>query len=94
MGIHFLDVVVDLQKSLLLRTTSSLVDLGLDLLEELIVLDVIRADAAIKSVYFEFLQLAGFASEYRHLILHDYKSFIAHEGFEVLLDLDYIGVIH
>ena len=93
-GVHFLEAVVDLDEGFLLGASSALDNLGLDLLEKLIVLDVIGADAAIEGVYFEFFEFARLASEDRCLVLHDDEGLIAHEGIEVLLDLYYICVIH
>ena len=92
--VHFLEAVVDLDECFLLGAASALVDLGLDLLEELIVLDVVGADAAIEGVYLVLLELAGLASEDRGLVPHDDEGLVAHQGLEVLLDLYYICLIH
>lgn len=92
--VHFLEAVVDLDECFLLGAASALVDLGLDLLEELIVLDVVGADAAIEGVDLVLLELAGLASEDRGLVLHDDEGLVAHQGLEVLLDLYYICLIH
>ncbi len=92
--VHFFQRVVNFDERFLFGSFCALLDLGLHLLEELIILDIVGPDAAIQSVNLEFIKLTDLASKDRDLVLHDDQSLVPHERLEVLLDLYYICVIH